>query len=456
MDMLTSPRHRAGSVVLVSCLAPFTVGACAQEIAANAAPLDGATASPDAGALACRDPAPLPAAITLDLTRGGTTCETATLAPLASELTFSVSEASSGESVRWVRVRVDRHQTLLLDHGGGSGTSAGIALHASCTGEPIASRDTGLTRTQNIRWWRDDNGPAEVFVRFRYSATMPSGPHAFILTRFNEPPHASCECARPLDGSPLAAQDLPNAVTRLAIPVSSAYGNYGLHYALTVPAGHQLVARATRLRFGSTATLSAHPSCNLLQRYEYTTTPPRGGYNEFNWSSIRMAPTTDAARPVVLVLSTNGLDLAAPNDLRVSVVPVAPNASCDTARAVTDGAVLPNEDLAGASARVVTCEESAYPYPSPALVYRIRVSARRRLRVQAEGVDLPPSERLFLRVFDRCGAAQCLARSADRSSSVTFENTSDAAREVFVSLSDDIGDPAPLGRVRLAFTSEPL
>ena len=25
-----------------------------------------------------------------------------------------------------------------------------------------------------------------------------------------------------------------------------------------------------------------------------------------------------------------------------------------------------------------------------------------------------------------------------------------------VSLSDDIGDPAPLGRVRLAFTSEPL
>lgn len=419
-----------------------------------ATPADAAVVT-DAGTLTCRDPPPLPAATALDLDAGGTTCETAALAPTVSDLTLRVPASLAGESVRWVRVRVDLHQTLVLTAGATSASSVGMEVRATCTGEPLGRREPNLSGPPNVRWWREANGPAEVLVRL--SST--SGAREFHLARAHEPSHAACDCALPLTGSALPVQDLPSAVTPLSIPAPyPATGNYGLHYTLTVPARHQLVARATRLRFGSTATLSVHPTCDLSQRYEYTDTPPQAaGHGSTNWRTIRMVNASDIARPVVLLLSTGGLSQPAPNDLHVSVVPIASNTSCDTARAVTDGTVLPGEDLAGADTRVAACEESATLYPTPALVYRVSVGARRRLTVDARALDLPPDLYPYVRVFDRCGDARCLARSVAAGSSVaTFDNGSDAAREVFVALSPGGYDATPLGRVRLAFTSEPL
>jgi hypothetical protein len=187
--------------------------------------------------------------------------------------------------------------------------------------------------------------PGTYFVLVDEAEAFGVGGEFVLKVSSSTPPaQSSCATALPLsDGTNLAAEQLDLASGN-AISCSGGTSRPALFYRATIPSGHRLTARATPTRGDRTWT----PVMQLLDSCAQTAqclATERAASDGSSGSVLRYVNNGPSDQTVLLAVGASGAVSGALFQLSVSVGEPHQNQSCTSARPLTDGLVLRNQDL---------------------------------------------------------------------------------------------------------------
>jgi hypothetical protein len=260
---------------------------------------------------------------------------------------------------------------------------------------------------------------------------------AFTLKVRTVPPpaHASCRTPVPvMDGTHLAAEQLDLAGDK---PPACGGGETrpALFYGVKIPSGQRLTVRAQ-------ATAGDRPWMPVLHLFTTCT-------QEMCLATDRDSPQGDrilryvnngpTAEDVILSVSASAPVSGASFRLDVSIGDPIQNATCQTARELSDGLVLRNQDLSeGQPSHNMQCK----PPGGPALFYRATLLPQQTLNLTAiPRTTAPefPRAPLFMVLYESCGGEQTVCQPGQER--LTYFNSGPGMKTVFVEVSTFPGAP---------------
>lgn len=275
---------------------------------------------------------------------------------------------------------------------------------------------------------------------------------AYSLDLRSYTPAANAECA---SGVALSAGTpvMGDSTSGGAAGTACLGGSWGpqLFYTVQVPAGQRAVVTATSAGAPAwSAVVRARAGCMANTCLAAASSPTAGAPSVLRYDNRTAAPV-DLSLSVASTSGTTGGAFSL--GLAFEAAPAAPaNAACASARVLTAGATLTNEDASLASARLGgVCLAEAQ---GPSLFYRLSVPARATAVVTAtpRGGWNP-----VVRALDACDSRACAASSstagADQPETLTWMNPDATARDLVLAVGSL--EPSNGGRFDLAATIVP-
>jgi hypothetical protein len=241
------------------------------------------------------------------------------------------------------------------------------------------------------------------------------------------PAQSSCGSALPVqDGTSLLGEELLLGAEP-APPCGGGERRPTLYYSVAVPAGQRLTALASPLMPGERTWF---PTLRLLGGcgQDVCLATDRDGQETY-LRQLRYVNDGPTERRVVLAVSSSNELNGRRFRLDVAIDEVSNNGTCSTARPLSDGLLLRNQDLsAGQLASDGACDSGA----GPSLFYSATLLPDQELRLMA--IEKIGSGRvpLIIGLRESCGGAECRVERRDR---LEYRNPGRAPRTVIVQIS---------------------
>ena len=267
------------------------------------------------------------------------------------------------------------------------------------------------------------------------------GDYVLKVSSSTPPAQSSCATALPIsDGVSLAAEQLDLASGN-AISCSGGTARPALFYKATIPSGQRLTARAFVTRGDRNWT----PVIQLLDGCAQTATCLATDRLSSDGSPVlRYVNNGPSDQTVLLAVGANGPVSGGVFRLSVSIGEPVLNQTCASARVLTDGLVLRNQDLS--EGLMNTNQRCMSSTGSPSLFYKATLLQAQTLEVALQGQADPRFggvAPLVMVVSDGCGSFSC--EQFGPGSRLVRTNPGPGTRDVIIEVTSFGGFPGSIG-----------
>jgi hypothetical protein len=257
--------------------------------------------------------------------------------------------------------------------------------------------------------------------------------------------HSSCQSARMLtDGVSLPAEELDVAAEKPAA-CSGVEARPALFYSARIPSGQRLTVRATP----SGGDRAWTPVIQLLSGCANARCLARDRATMFGDRQLRYVNNGPAAEEVIVSVSASGPVSGATFRMDVSISEPVQNNTCASARPLSDGLVLRNQDLTeGGTSEPGPCKPSG----GQSLYYSATLLPQQGLVVTAQSRDGGLRGPLFLTLQGGCNQMDCRMGATDR---IQYTNSTSTTQTLIVEVTSLPGLPPQVFDLMVAMPLPP-